>query len=101
MYESSEPPLPTRVVAGTALLRAGLERAARSAGLTPVASTEHAVIELRCDDDRDAETGAPVDVRAAVDRVTVTIARDPGPRAWAALQALTRELLGSHPGHSS
>lgn len=92
MYETPEPPIPTHVVAGTALLRAGLERAARIAGLTPVDPSVRAVIVLRCEDD--AENDAPIDVRAGLDGVTVTIARDPDPEIWAALRALASELLG-------
>ena len=90
VYEPPETPLPTRVVASSALLRAGLERAARIAGLTLVAPTESATITLHCDDDLD--TDAPVDVRAGLDRVTVTMNYGPGPETWAALQALIREL---------
>ena len=91
VYERSQPLLPARVVASTSLLRAGLERAARNAGLTPVASGEPAVITLHCDANTPCD--APVVVRAELDRVTLTIASDPGPEAWAALTALTRELL--------
>jgi hypothetical protein len=96
VYERSRSPLPTRVVADSSLLRAGLERAARMAGLTPVAATEPALIGLHCDGDT---TDAPVDVRAGLDRVTVTIVGDPEPETWAALRALTHELLGVRPPH--
>jgi hypothetical protein len=92
VYETPERPLPTHVLAGTALLRAGLERAARIAGLTPVGPSERAVIVLRCEDD--AENDAPIDIRAGLDGVTVTIARDPDPETWTALRALAGELLG-------
>jgi hypothetical protein len=93
VYESPEPPLPAHVVASTALLRAGLERAARIAGLTPVASGQPAVIALRCEDAPDID--APVDVRAGLDGVTVRMARDPDPELWAALRVLAGELLGA------
>jgi hypothetical protein len=96
VYEHAPPPFSTRIAASTPLLRAGLERAARLAGLTPVTAEEHALIALHCDDD--SETDAPVDVRAGPDRVIVTISRDLGPETWAALRQRTRELLG--PGAS-
>ena len=92
MYEPPEPRLPAHVVASTALLRAGLERAARIAGLTPVAAGQAAVIALRCEDA--PNIGEPVVVRAGLDGVTVTLARDPDPELWAALRVLARELLG-------
>lgn len=93
MYEPSDPPLPAHVVANTALLRAGLERAARIAGLTPVAAGEPAVIALRCEGGPDVDD-APVEVRAGLDGVTVRIARDPDPEIWTALRMLAGELLG-------
>ena len=99
VYEPPESPLPARVVASTSLLRAGLERAARIAGLALVAPTEAAAIALHCDDDAgatrndDAAADSPVDVRAGLDRVTVTMAYAPGPETWAALRALIHELL--------
>ena len=93
MYEPSDPPLPAHVVANIALLRAGLERAARIAGLTPVAAGEPAVIALRCEGGPGVDD-APVEVRAGLDGVTVRIARDPDPEIWAALRLLASELLG-------
>jgi hypothetical protein len=93
VYESPDIPLPAHVIASTALLRAGLDRAARLAGLTPVASGQPAVIALRCEDVPSID--APVDVRAGLDGVTVRIARDPGPALWAALRLLAGELLGA------
>jgi hypothetical protein len=92
VYEPPDRPLPAHVVASTALLRAGLERAARIAGLTPVDSGQPAVIALRCEDA--AGFDAPVDVHAGLDGVTVRMARDPDPELWAALQVLAGELLG-------
>jgi hypothetical protein len=92
VYEPPEPRLPVHIVASTALLRAGLERAARIAGLTPVASGQPAPIALRDEDQPGRD--APVDVRAGLDGVTVRIARDPDPELWAALRVLAHELLG-------
>lgn len=106
VYEAPRRPKPSRhdltravpawIVTSTALRRDGLTRAARIAGLQPVGPTEAATIGLRCDDD--AETGAPVDVCASLDRVTVTITSDPGAAAWSALLALTHTLLGDIEG---
>lgn len=101
MYEASSPPDPRRpipawIVASTSLRRDGLTRAARIAGLQPVTTTETALIGLRCDDDGD--TGAPVDVCAGLDRLTVTISAAPSPAAWAALLTLANTLLGNVDG---
>lgn len=92
VYEPAPPPFSTRIAANSPLLRAGPERAARLAGLIPVTPSEDALITLHCDDV--AETGTPVDVRAGLDHVTVTISRDLGPETWTALRKLTHELLG-------
>jgi hypothetical protein len=100
VYEPSDPPVPAHVpshvpahvIANTALLRAGLERAARLAGLTPVDPGEPAVIALRCEGG--ARIDAPVEVRAGLDGVTVRIERDPDPQIWTALRMLAGELLG-------
>jgi hypothetical protein len=96
VYEPSDPPLPVHVVANTALLRAGLERAARIAGLTPVDPDEPAAIALRCEGDPNID--ASVEVLAGLDGVTVRIARDPDPEVWTALRALAGELLGQAEG---
>jgi hypothetical protein len=89
-------PIPAWIVATTSLRRDGLTRAARVAGLQPVAPSEAALIGLHCDED--ADTGAPVDVCAGLDRLTVTIVSDPGPATWAALLALTQALFGNVDG---
>jgi hypothetical protein len=100
VYEPSHPPLPTHVVANTALLRAGLERAARIAGLTPVDPDEPAVIALRCEGGPNVDD-ASVEVRAGLDGVTVRIARDPDPEIWTALRMLAGELLGRAEDHDT
>ena len=93
MYESYLPPFPARITSAVALLEAGLERAARRAGLRLVGPTEPALIALHAAGE--VAAGAAVDVSAASDHVTVTITDDLGPEAWAALHALVRELLGA------
>ena len=95
VYESQVSPLTARVTAALALLQAGLERAARRAGLRLVGPAEPALIALHTGGEGPAgAAGAPVDVSAASDHVTVTITDDLGPEAWAALHVLVRELLG-------
>ena len=93
MYEHHRPPFPARVTAAVALFQAGLERAARRAGLSPVGPTEPALIALHAAGE--VVAAATIDVSAGSDHVTVTICADLGPEAWAALHRLVRELLGT------
>lgn len=93
MYEHHPPPFPARVTATVALFQAGLERAARRAGLSPVGPTQPALIALHAAGE--VVDAATVDVSAGSDHVTVTFSEDLGPEAWAALHRLVSELLGT------
>ena len=93
MYEHDPPPFPARVFATVALFQAGLERAARRAGLSPVGPTEPAMIALHVAGE--VVDAAIVDVSAGPDHVTLTLSEDLGPEAWAVLHRLVSELLGT------
>ena len=80
-----------RVVAGVPLLGAGLTRAARNAGLRPVATESAAEITLRTPDQPPCVT--PVDVCAAPRQLTVTFHRPIAAATWDALRSLVDQLL--------
>jgi hypothetical protein len=91
MSEASSGPVGARVVAAAPLLQAGLERAARAAGLRVAAGGETATIGLRSPNAGPAH--AAVDVCADATHVTITLAAVPDPETWSRLLALLHELL--------
>jgi hypothetical protein len=91
MSEASSGSVGARVVAAAPLLRAGLERAARAAGLRVAAGEEPATIGLRSSNAEPAH--AEVDVCADARQVTITLAAVPDPKTWSSLLALLHELL--------
>jgi hypothetical protein len=91
MSEASSGLVGARVVAAAPLLQAGLERAARAAGMRVAARGEPATIGLRSPDAGPAH--AAVDVCADATHVTVTLAAVPDPETWRRLLALLHELL--------
>ncbi len=93
---------PMRIDAPTALLAAGLRRAAESAGLAAAAAGERARVRVHTDDhhtDEDTVDGDSVveafavDVEVAEDHVVVTMRCAPGPETWAALRSLVTQLV--------
>jgi len=91
MSEASGGPVGARVVAAAPLLQAGLERAARAAGLRIAGRKETAAIGLRSPDS--GPTPAAVDICADAAQVTITLAAVPDPETWSRLLALLHELL--------
>jgi hypothetical protein len=85
-----------RVEASVPLLRGGLERVARLAGLTIVGSGEAASITLRSVEQQPSEAG--VDVVAEGARITVTVSNPPPMVTWLEVHALLVSLLGQAEG---
>jgi hypothetical protein len=90
MSEASSGPVGARVVASAPLLQAGLERAARAAGLR-VGVEEQATIGIRSPNA--GPTHAAVDVCADATQVTITLAAVPDPETWSRLLALLHQLV--------
>jgi hypothetical protein len=91
MSEANSGPVGARVVAAAPLLQAGLERAARAAGLRIAGREETATIGLRSPNT--GPTHAVVDICADATHVTITLAAVPDPETWSRLLALLHELL--------
>jgi hypothetical protein len=91
MSEVTSGPAGARVVAAAPLLQAGLERAARAAGLRIAAGEETATIGLRSPNA--GPTHAAVDICADAADVTITLAAVPDPDTWSRLLVLLHELL--------
>jgi len=85
------PLVTARIIAAVPLLRGGLERAARCAGMT-VVTDERASITLRSSDQHPAAHG--IDIASALDSVTVTVHDAPDARTWLGVLTLLQQLLG-------
>ena len=84
-------PLRVLVVASAPLLRVGLERAVRAAGLQPTPDKTIAAIGLHTADTAPTQTGTDLGVGA--NRVTVALTAIPEPPTWSAVWALLAELF--------
>jgi hypothetical protein len=91
MSEASSGPVGARVVASAPLLQAGLERAARAAGLRVAGGEEMATIGIRSPNAGPTHTA--VDVCADATQVTITLAAVPDPETWSRLLALLHQLV--------
>lgn len=96
MDAASPRPVTARVMATTAVLRGGLARAARAAGLTVVSSEGEPAITLRGVEQRPVV--ASVDVAAGERFVTITVQGVPDLDTWLAVLSLLREFDGSAEG---
>jgi hypothetical protein len=84
-------PIRVLVVASAPLLRVGLERAVRVAGLEPTSDETGAAIGLHTADTAPTETGTDLSVGA--NRVTIALTAIPEPPTWSAVWALIAELF--------
>jgi hypothetical protein len=79
------------------LLRSGLERIARLAGLTLVEAGSEARITLHSGNPIEAPSPSALDVTAEGDLVTVTVQGIPDQATWSSVLALLRQLLEPAP----
>jgi hypothetical protein len=84
-------PIRVLVVASAPLLRVGLERAVRVAGLQPTSDKTGAAIGLHTADTAPTETG--MDLSVAANQVTIALTAIPEPPTWSAVWALIAELF--------